>query len=101
MRYKELSDEKAEAMEKVVENKDLTVEEAAAKIEKIETKLKFQAFGKSLIKGKLGEGFKANSILGEDIGVAPSQEGAVTPVGGKDSIGTQPSHKKEMDDILA
>ena len=121
MRYKELSDEKAEAMEKVVESRDLTVKEAAEKIDKIETKLKFQAFGKSSIKGTQGGGFKSNSSLREDQAAASSQkqtknpvawqisattqpseqECSQTPVGGKDPADTQPSVRTEGEDILA
>ena len=82
-KYKELSDEKAVYMKKVVENKDLTVEEATDKIEKIETKLKFQAFGKSSIKGKQGGGFKANSSLRDDQSMPSSQELTMKPVTGR------------------
>ena len=34
-------------MDEIIENKELTIEEVAKKVEKIETKIKFQAFGKT------------------------------------------------------
>ena len=94
LRYKELSDDKAEAISKVVENRDLTVAEAAARIDKIETKLKFQAFGKSSIKGTQGGGFKENSILREYQDTASSQEQDETQVVRQKSIDTQPSQQR-------
>ena len=90
-KYRELSDEKAVAMESVIMNKDLSVEEATTKIEKIETKLKFQAFGKSSIRGKQGGGFKTNTSLGEDRGSNPSQGSPKMRVGRQNSPLTQPS----------
>ena len=53
-KYRELSDEKADAMERITMNKYMTVEEATTKIEKIETQSTFQAFGKLSIRGKQG-----------------------------------------------
>ena len=51
-RYKIESDNKAENFENIIEDKSLTVEEVYEKIVKIETKIKFQAFGKVTLGGK-------------------------------------------------
>ena len=46
-KYKVLTEAAAGKMNKVIENEDETNEEVAANIEKIETKIKFQSFGKT------------------------------------------------------
>ena len=58
----------------MVKDKDLSVEEATEKIENIEIKLKFQAFGKCSIRGRQGGGFQTNSIQGEERGQVPIPE---------------------------
>ena len=81
-------------------------------IEKIETKLKFQAFGKCSIRGKQGGGFQSNSIPMEGRDCAPNQqyektlmeEGSQSPVGRQDLTVPQPSRLSELtevEDILA
>ena len=109
-KYKELSDDKAVSIERVVKGKDLSVEEATEKIEKIETKLKFQAFGKCSITGRQGRGFQTNSIQREERGRVPSpqstshEKGGGEPSSRKESLRTQPSTLSElnqMEEILA
>ena len=46
-KHKELAEKAGENMDEIIENKELTIEEVAEKVEKIETKIKFQAFGKT------------------------------------------------------
>ena len=104
-KYKELSDDKADSIERVVKDKDLSVEEATEKIEKIETKLKFQAFGKCSIRGRQGGGFQTNSIQGEERGQVPSPEstshekGGGEPCSRKESLRTQPSALSELNQM--
>ena len=102
-RYKKLSDDKADSIEKAVLDKDLTVEEVADKIEKIETKLKFQAFGKCSIKGRQGGGFEKNSSLGEEQVQAPNPH-SQGPSSRQEHLAPQPSNMAElrkMEEILS
>ena len=93
-------------------NNYIDVEEATKQIEKRETKLKFQAFGKCSIRGKQGGGFQSNSIHGEVRDCAPNQQSENTlleevsqsPFGRQDLTVPQPSRLcelTEMEDILA
>ena len=46
-KYTVLTEIASEKMDKVIENEELTIEEVSEKIGKMETKIKFQAFGKT------------------------------------------------------
>ena len=88
----------------------MTVEEVSEKIERIETKLNFQALGKPSIRGKQGGGFKTIARLGADQGTTSSQEPVgmypskqdcfQNPVGRQKFTVAQPSALKEKEDIL-
>ena len=46
-RYRELTEEASEKIEAIIEDKKLTSDEVAKRVEAIETKIKFQSFGKT------------------------------------------------------
>ena len=46
-KYRALTEAASRKMDEVIENEELTIEKVAAKIETMETKIKFQAFGKT------------------------------------------------------
>ena len=45
-KYKALTETASEKMDSIIENEELSIEEISNKIEKIETKIKFQSFGR-------------------------------------------------------
>ena len=52
MKYKELTEKYVEAIEEIVENKQLAIEQVSHKFEKVHNKIKFKAFGKVTITNK-------------------------------------------------
>ena len=46
-RYKELTEASSERIDNIIDNKKLTSDEVAEKVERVETKIKFQSFGKT------------------------------------------------------
>ena len=52
-KYKRLTEEKSEKIKEVVENEELDIEEVMEKFERIEKKIKFEAFGKTSKKVKV------------------------------------------------
>ena len=52
-KYKQLTEAKSESIKKVVENEELDIEEVVEKFERIENKIKFEAFGKTSRKVKV------------------------------------------------
>ena len=50
--YKYFSDKYSETLEKIINDDNLSIEEAMDRIDKIENKIKFKAFGKTTINNK-------------------------------------------------
>ena len=67
-RYKEVSDQYSEAIEKVINNEEDNVEEAMKKFNKIHDKIKFISFGKATVreKSKINQDEKSTDDLVEE-----------------------------------
>ena len=52
-KYKQLTEAKSEKIKAIIENEELDIEEVVEKLERIESKVKFEAFGKTSRKVKV------------------------------------------------
>ena len=53
MKYKELTNKYSQTLDKIVENKEISVDEVMNKVDKIHQKIKFEAFGKISVGNKI------------------------------------------------